>query len=385
MALQAFLVDDEPHALNMLELFLLRTGEVEIVGRSINGFEALEAMKHTRPDIWFLDIEMPGMSGLELAAHIHELEPDASVVFVTAYDHYAVSAFEQEALDYLLKPVEMSRLSRTIERILKEKNAMSLSPRPPLPAPVEAEKEMLTVLSVSMFGKFHVSSTNGETVMWRTAKEKELFAYLLLHNPATSDVHRDHIIEHLWPSEQYEKAKVYMHTCVSLLRKNLRKLGIEDAIRYKNGHYLLNRRQIRADVHELIELFGRIQHEEDIPLARMEEVLALYQDTLLSQEDYPWMSEWSRQLERSALEFMLLLSLRYLDQRDAKRAAELAERAIRHSPYEEEGYRCAMQAYLAMGNPHHVQRIYQALESQLEELNIRPSEMAVQLYEQIRV
>lgn len=383
MALQAFLVDDEPHALNMLELFLLRTGEVQIVGRSINGFEALEAMKHTRPDIWFLDIEMPGMSGLELAAHIHDLEPDASIVFVTAYDHYAVSAFEQEALDYLLKPVEMGRLSRTIERILKEKKATSLST--PLPLLMPAEAEIAPVLSVSMFGKLHVSSANGENVTWRTAKEKELFAYLLLHNPATSDVHRDHIIEHLWPSERYEKAKVYMHTCVSLLRKNLRKLGIEDSISYKNGHYLLNRRQIRADVHELIELFGRIQHEEDIPLARMEEVLALYQDTLLSQEDYPWMGEWSRQLERSALEFMLLLSLRYLDQRDTKRAAELAERAIRHSPYEEEGYRCAMQAYLAMGNPHHVQRIYQALEAQLEELNIRPSETAVRLYAQIRV
>lgn len=383
--LQAYLVDDEPHALNMLEMFLTRTGEVRIAGRSVNGFEALEALQHTRPDIWFLDIEMPGMSGLELAANIHEVEPDAVIVFTTAYDHYAVSAFEHEALDYLLKPIEMGRLSRTIDRLLKDKgNAVKSSAEQPDRQSLMNSDEP-NQLFVQMLGKFRVTPTNGEIVMWRTAKEKELFAYLLLHDPAAGVVHRDRIIDHLWPDERYEKAKIYMHTCVSLLRKNLNKMGMEQMVSYKNEHYMLDKKRIRADVYDVLELVLRIQCGEDVPLAQMERTLHMYQDELLPQEDYFWMSELSQKMERGALELMLKLSEKYLELHNGKKAAEAAERAMWHSPYEEEAYRCAMQAYLSMGNHDHVLRIYRDLEARLSELHIRPSAVTTRLYEQIKV
>ncbi|PQP85035.1 hypothetical protein C0Q44_11210 [Paenibacillus sp. PCH8] len=377
--LQAYLVDDEPHALNMLEMFLTRTGKVNVAGRSVNGFEALDALQHMRPDIWFLDIEMPGMSGLELAANIHEVEPDAIIVFTTAYDQYALAAFEHEALDYLLKPIEMGRLSRTIERLMKDRSSSTGVEQPII------HTDDQNRLFVQMLGKFRVTPTNGEVMMWRTAKEKELFAYLLLHDPTTSAVHRDRIIEYLWPDERYEKAKIYMHTCVSLLRKNLRQTGMEQMVSYKDEHYILDKKRIRADVYDFMEVSLRMQHEANVPIAQIERSLHMYQDELLPQEDYPWVSELSHKLEQFALELRLKLSTRYLEQNNGKKAADAAELAIEQSPYEEEAYRCAMQAYMFMGKHDHVLRIYRNLEERLTELNIQPSFVTRQIYEQIKV
>ncbi|RAW15075.1 hypothetical protein DC345_13570 [Paenibacillus taichungensis] len=374
--MQAYLVDDEPHALNMLEMFLTRTGKVHVAGRAANGFDALVALRNIHPDIWFLDIEMPGMSGLELAANIHEVEPDAMIVFTTAYDQYAVAAFEHEALDYLLKPIEMERLSRTIERLTKEKN------RPTDHVVVKTDN--MDKLFVQLLGTFRVAITNGKTMMWRTAKEKELFAYLLLNNPATSAVHRDRIIEKLWPDEPYEKAKIYLHTCVSLLRKNLRNVGIEHLLRYKSEHYILDKERIRADVYDFLDISFRME-QEDMPISLIEQTLHLYLDELLPQEDYPWIVELSHKLEQISLELKLKLSEKYLDSRNGRKAAEAAERAISQSPYEEEAYRRAMQAYLYMGKHDHVLRIYRNLKERLTELNIQPSFLTRQLYEQIEV
>ncbi|WP_434749876.1 response regulator [Paenibacillus amylolyticus] len=393
--LQAYLVDDEPHALNMLEMFLDRTGEVHVAGRWMNGFEALNALGNARPDIWFVDIEMPGMSGLELAANIHEVDPDAVIVFVTAYDQYAVAAFEHEALDYLLKPIEMGRLSRTIDRILREtkkehekqKQTKTLIDSPKLTANRQdadnhGEEHYLFV---QMFGKMRVTPTSGDSVMWRTAKEKELFAYLLLQDPDANEVHRDQIIEDLWPDERYEKAKIYLHTCVSLLRKNLKKLGMEQMISYRNEQYAIDKKRIRADIYDVLDVLERIQREGNVPLEQMDRTLHMYQDELLAQEDYPWVYELSQRLERNVLELLLTLSEKQLALGNGKKATEAAERAMGHSPYEEEAYRCAMKAYLSLGKHDQVLRIYRDLEARLNELHIGPSAVTKRLYEQIKV
>lgn len=122
--ISAFLVDDEEHALNLLEMFLHKTGEIQTTGRFNNGYDALQAIETTKPEVWFLDIEMPGMNGMDLAERIRSYDPEAAIVYVTAYDQYAIKAFELAAMDYLLKPIEPIRLNGTIARlkkVLKEK------------------------------------------------------------------------------------------------------------------------------------------------------------------------------------------------------------------------------------------------------------------------
>jgi DNA-binding LytR/AlgR family response regulator len=111
----ALLADDEPHLVTHLAQRLARLWpELGIVATTGNGLEALERIQALRPDMAFLDIRMPGLSGLEVAAR---LTVPCRLVFVTAYDQFAVQAFEREAVDYLLKPVTDERLGRTLARL----------------------------------------------------------------------------------------------------------------------------------------------------------------------------------------------------------------------------------------------------------------------------
>ena len=114
----ALVADDEPLLREALTLQLAKVWpELEVVAQARNGREALDLFEAQRPDVCFLDVHMPGMSGLDAA---NQIGRRAHLVFVTAYDHYAVQAFAEGALDYLLKPVEPERLAETVVR-LKER------------------------------------------------------------------------------------------------------------------------------------------------------------------------------------------------------------------------------------------------------------------------
>jgi two-component system LytT family response regulator len=114
--IRALLVDDEVHAREELAALLRETGAVEVVAACADAVAAIPALRSHRPDVLFLDVQMPAVSGFELLALLDpgELPP---VVFVTAHDAFAVRAFEANAVDYLLKPVEPERLARTVERL----------------------------------------------------------------------------------------------------------------------------------------------------------------------------------------------------------------------------------------------------------------------------
>jgi DNA-binding LytR/AlgR family response regulator len=111
----ALIADDEPHLATYLQGLLAKAWpELQVVAVAKNGLEAAERIAALQPDVAFLDIKMPGLSGLDVAQGI---EGATRVVFVTAFDEFAVAAFEQQALDYVLKPVKAERLARTVERL----------------------------------------------------------------------------------------------------------------------------------------------------------------------------------------------------------------------------------------------------------------------------
>lgn len=116
MAIRTLLVDDEPLARRGLELRLAEQHDVEIVGQCGNGDEALRAINELQPDLMFLDVQMPGLDGFATLRAIPTSHMPM-VVFVTAYDHYAIRAFEASAVDYLLKPIDDSRLAQALHRV----------------------------------------------------------------------------------------------------------------------------------------------------------------------------------------------------------------------------------------------------------------------------
>jgi len=124
--LEAIIADDEEQLRVYLKSKLSGLWpELLISGEAGNGLEALELIETIRPAIAFLDIKMPGLSGIEVA---QKMSTNCRVVFITAFDHYAIEAFENEAVDYLLKPVTDKRLEKTIERLKKQIFAISKPP-----------------------------------------------------------------------------------------------------------------------------------------------------------------------------------------------------------------------------------------------------------------
>ncbi|KQR87680.1 LytR/AlgR family response regulator transcription factor [Sphingomonas sp. Leaf343] len=116
MTIRTILVDDEPLAIQGLELRLQAFDDVQIVEKCMNGREAIRAIKTHKPDLVFLDIQMPGFDGFSVVQGLMEVEPPL-FVFVTAYSDHALRAFEAQAVDYLMKPVEESRLADTLDRV----------------------------------------------------------------------------------------------------------------------------------------------------------------------------------------------------------------------------------------------------------------------------
>ncbi len=117
MVLKALIVDDEYPARMELRFQLSHFPDVEIIGEATNAREALRLINALDYDVIFLDVQMPGMTGIELAKQLKGREVMPKVVFVTAYENYAVPAFEIRAVDYLLKPLESERLAETVERL----------------------------------------------------------------------------------------------------------------------------------------------------------------------------------------------------------------------------------------------------------------------------
>src|SRR5215469_15047911 len=119
-ALRTLIVDDEPLAVERLQLLCARNSGIAVVGTAAEGGSALRLIESLKPDLLLLDIQMPGMDGMALARTLASRETRPAVIFVTAFDRFAVAAFDVAAVDYLLKPVEEDRLERAISRIRKE-------------------------------------------------------------------------------------------------------------------------------------------------------------------------------------------------------------------------------------------------------------------------
>ena len=130
MPLNILIADDEAPARNRLRDLLSEIADVAVVAEAKNGKEAIDLALQTKPELMLLDIRMPVMDGIEAAQHAQKLEPKPHIIFTTAFDAYAIKAFDLNAIDYLLKPIRLERLQAAINKAhaLKPKQIAALQP-----------------------------------------------------------------------------------------------------------------------------------------------------------------------------------------------------------------------------------------------------------------
>jgi len=119
--LKAIIVDDEILAITLLETMLKDNPAIEVIGTFLNPLDAMANILTLQPDILFLDIEMAEMNGIDFASQLEDVAHRVDIVFVTAYERYAIEAFSVQAIDYILKPIDKARLMKTIDRITLRK------------------------------------------------------------------------------------------------------------------------------------------------------------------------------------------------------------------------------------------------------------------------
>lgn len=185
MKIRALIVDDEPPARRKIRAFLQGDPRFEVAGEAGDGLEAVQRIEAEQPDLVFLDIQMPGLTGFEVLEALESARPQ--VIFTTAYDQYAVQAFEIRALDYLLKPFDRERFQQALERALEERlHQQSVQSRVEgLVADWRAQRGPLQRILVRDRERLRILAT--AEIEWIEAEEK----YVRLHVGKEAFLHRE--------------------------------------------------------------------------------------------------------------------------------------------------------------------------------------------------
>ncbi len=242
-------VDDEIHVLERFERMASSWTELDLCGLFETGEQLLNYLKDNRLDAVFLDIEMPGVNGLQLSEQIQNLNENIEIIFVTAFNQYAVEAFELQAMDYIMKPLTEERLGKTIRRLLKTDRISTYTEK----------------LFIQCFGEFDIY-LNGEALTWKNSKAKEVFAFLVHKNGVP--VNWEKIAAAVWPDYNSEKAQTNFHATTYLLRKRLAEAGLSGILDSVRGNYRILKDKVDCDVYQLEEMLKKniIKSKEDLRL-----------------------------------------------------------------------------------------------------------------------
>lgn len=373
--MRAVLIDDERNALEALRDNLGLFEQVEIVAQFTNPLEALRQLEGGSCDIVFLDIEMPGLSGLETADKLADIVPRAAIVFVTAYEHYAVEAFELHALDYLLKPVRHARLAKTLERL------QAVRPR-------RTEDSEGVKTFVQSFGTFELRQgpDGGGHVKWRTSKVRELLAYLVHHRGER--LHRTRIIEELMPELAMEKALVYLHTCIYQIRKIVKDLGLEGQVglKYSDQSYMLEWNDIYWDADLLRQAAKDFPDRAESAVSGMETAAALYHGGYLEHEDYLWAADARAELLLTYNVLAEKLAKHYTHRGMPGKAIQLLHRSLTRNPLHIAFHELLLTALAQAGDQQTLERHYEEMKEMfIRELGVGPGQSIERLYERLRL
>lgn len=362
--MRVILVDDERLALDYLERQLMKLADIEIVGKYSDPIVGRKEILQARVDVLFLDISLPEINGIELAEQILETKPDINVVFVTAYNEYAVKAFELNALDYIVKPIRIERLTKTVDRVRER---------------LEIKQEYTTAanqgIKMNLFRQVSVEIGSGSSTIlqWRTTKAQELFLYLLQYRDQL--VRKTTLIDLLWP--EYESDKVYsqLYTSVYHIRKTLKPYGDHFQIMNTTEGYILNIHQVCLDIENWETKLNDLPPISNETVDEYVESIKLYTGDYLQEYDYWWAESERQRLKALWLNTSMEIADWYLEQGLLDKAVMSYQQICSLHPQEETPHFALMKVCAMQHNDVMVHRLYRELsEVLLNELSVEPNQ-----------
>ena len=304
--LKTVIVDDEILILELLKNMMAKEPNIDIIGEFTNSRQALESIMELKPDLVFLDIEMPGMNGIELATQILNDMDSVGIVFVTAYDKYAVQAFKLNAIHYILKPPNIEDIRQVVSRVVSDKRTISVD---------KSEK-----VYVNLLGGVSVKSQSGSSLKWATAKTEELFALFMLSGK--KEIDKWQIIEKLWPDSQEGKSEQLLYSTVYRLKKTLGENGIDATVKNHLGLYKMNVQNIWCDVYAFEDFYKNFD-KAGVSCETYEKLLSLYKGELFGTKDYKWCELYKYELSRKFNYMLGVFERYYSDIGDKNKIMEL--------------------------------------------------------------
>ncbi len=369
--LRACLIDDELPALLELEYLLKNFEDVRVEGLFQNPVDALEKIEAQKPDIVFLDIDMPYMNGLDLALKIQSLLPEIIIIFVTAFSDYALEAFKAYPLDYILKPVDEERFRKTAAHAVEQAGIR----RP--------ASEKRPSAAIRCFGGLDVKNTDSlERMNMANHKLRELFAYLVDRFDKT--VTRHELIELLFDGVENKKTINHLHVLVYKLRSMLESFGLGRSSILIADNYKLEVAPNVCDYVDFVNFIKRNLYIYDGNVTEAERTLSLYTGDYLGDEDYLWSVE-TREWLYGQFEALLIKTAEYYGTAgEIRRTEQLLNRLLEYHPLSERANHLLLDFYYKHGDARKYIKSYNKYFTILrEEFNMTPEGKYAAIYEKM--
>lgn len=373
MVIKAVLIDDDKLALNILRHQLARYPDIEIEESFTDPLEALDRIKTIKPDVVFLDINMPQLIGLDAASQIKGVDQNTEVVFVTSHNRYAVDAFEVNALDYLVKPVSERRLAKTIQKILSKNKALDNSQN--------QEGPPVKILEIKCLGRFQINWEDKQPIIWRSALTRELAAYLIQNRG--KKMSKERIVEELWSGDNPKTSVTRLYSGMHYIRKALESYDIKREMIELSGKYVV---RLGSGIKPDTALFedAVLNSDDTADISSLEAIEDLYTGEYLEEESWLWAYPERERLNNIYTQFTTRIVKKYLDLLLYEKAETLLLKAFKKNPYEEEITSSLLQIYKKTNKKAKAAKHFTAYEEILKnELGINAEENIRLLYTSI--
>lgn len=372
--MRTIIIDDEFPSIALMKMMMSKNEYLEVVGEYTNSREALIGIKELIPDVIFMDIEMPHMTGVELATEVMLFNSNIQIVFVTAYEKYALKAFDVNAVNYILKPITEDALNITVTRLIRNYNNLQQSS-------LKNNKSN----RINTFGEFAVfSNATGEKIQWATAKSKELFGYFILQRG--KEVDKWQLCDILFPEASTKNAEHSLHSTISRTKAALKKAGIDNIITCIKGKYQLDMTYFTCDMWEWKEFMEKNPIVTTESISNYERIIELYTGELFEIENYLWGISEKERFNKEYLNSLKKVASYFIKQENYNKAETYLEGYVKIEPYDEDVAELLIRTYYITRKRREMISFYNYLEEiLLEELDVKPRESLYNLYEELIV